>query len=164
MNRKQKPIDMSETIASQLAAATPTILDEERGGLGEAPDGGDGWNEGEARSALETFVANHFAGNQDYRNEEKVVKVIERVLAVDMQLPSNRKGALPQALGLVSPSDSSTRARHRAIYRLMELAEQQGDATIEERAAGVSMALKQAGTMIDEGTVKKIYQRHRPRQ
>jgi hypothetical protein len=162
VSRKKGGIDEPASIGARLSETAREILAEERAGLGEALDGSDGWITSEARTVLETFVSNHFACKQDYRNEEQVVKAIQRVLAVDITLPANRQGAIPAALGLVSRANPERRSQHRTIVRLMELAAEGSSASLEDRAAGVSIALRSAGLNIDDDTVRTTYRRRRP--
>lgn len=73
-----------------------------------------------ARAALERFAKMYFkgeigvsGGRENWDALGEVVKRIERVLAVDLDDPKNRRGEIPEALGLVS------RAKDEAIHHVV---------------------------------------------
>jgi hypothetical protein len=48
------------------------------------------------------------------------IRALKRALAVDMQVPANRKGAILRALGLVGRVSKTRSVQHRAIALMME--------------------------------------------
>lgn len=130
------------------------------------------------RQALEWVVEAYYAGRLGYSEGsradwvalETVVPLLERVLAVDMAIPDNRKGDLAKAIGLVSRA-SEERRKQRAIYRVMRRLHESPDlvtgtgrkarlASVEMCARVVSEAFKRTALHhIEPASVKKIYQR-----
>ncbi len=88
--------------------------------------------EEDARAGLRALVDDRRI-SFDHRD---ALRAIERALDVDMTKPANRKGELPQALGLVSRESKETAIKHRAIVlmmgRLLEYSEvgASGEATL----------------------------------
>ena len=90
-------------------------------------------------------------------------KVLERVLAVDMNDPSNRKGDLPRALGLASRRGAESMIEDRVIFFAFEYAQRDlgiPNRSHEECAYFVERAGEETGkfTRTPE-SIKKTYQR-----
>lgn len=98
-----------------------------------------------------------------------MLHMLKRVLAVDMQKATNRKGDLPKAMGLVSRRDAVNRLRDHVIYYAYDHVRY--NTGYEGRPADVCCDLVLAaiertgklGTIEDAGltteNIKKIYQR-----
>ena len=114
-------VDMSEP--SNRKGALPKAL-----GLVSRKDGyGANGDSNAARDLLEDFIERYenleFYGGQNLKaNEclEQIKQIVENVLNVDMSKPSNRKGALPKALGLVSRKDAEKTIRDQVIFETIE--------------------------------------------
>lgn len=126
-----------------------------------------------AREAIERFVERARKGafsRNDLRDEATliaVVRLLERVLAVDLGKAANRKGDVPAALGLVDRAGIETSQLHRVVWRLVDEARYNTGVPgrpLEECYACVVQALERAGIERDRGVksmnrVKKVYQR-----
>lgn len=99
--------------------------------------------EEDARAALQRLVDDRSATVRGKHRD--AVRALRRALAVDMAEGANRKGALPQALGLVSRVSKGTVTKHRAIvtmmHRLLEHSEwgpRTGDVIFPFRTVGAA--------------------------
>lgn len=149
-------------IVDRLAAIAPKIMAAEAESLGRADNALTGWDAAATINVLKTFVDEHFEGRpHEFRNEEILIKLLQRVLSVDLSSPANRRGAIPKALGLASRAGAQKRVQQRGFYKLMDTARfgLGQRLTIEDSAVAVKSALARMGVDIEEDTLKKIYQR-----
>jgi hypothetical protein len=161
--RKHSNRDLSKekAIADRLMDPAKKIWEEERASAGMPGNAWTGWDAEATRRILQTFIDNHFSNSYDLTTEIEVVRIIQAVLAVDMNKPANRKGDLPKALRLVTRADAVERCQGRAIYKMVDKA-RYGLGQVNGRADSVNAVatvLERLGETVDTGTIDKIYGR-----
>lgn len=72
----------------------------------------------DARDVLRRLVDDR---NHAIRQKHRAaIRALRRVLAVDMNVQANRKGAIPRALGLVGRATKANTVKHRAIVLMVD--------------------------------------------
>lgn len=109
-------------LIEHLAAYINEMWEEEISQLASFSAGADG-DEQAGRELIETFLELcddlkivPVGGLEATACFSEMKKMLKRVLAVNLKESANRKGALPQAMGLVSRRDAVDRIRDHVIY------------------------------------------------
>ncbi len=101
-------------------------------------------------------------GQQVLECHHQIKKMLQRILDVDMTKPTNRKGGIPQAVGLVSKKGTLNIVRDRVLAKSIHNLYNDGtnNINIEKCYSYVARAYNEVQNQkISEENVKKIYQR-----